>query len=162
MTPIVLQVLPPVHLPAAVYDYVCAKVASDFPAAQWGGPAGVDPNIAEVVRALAVRGMTGGEGGARRSQDRQGDVPRDFTPFCSATAECGTGWKSVAALMGPPSQGPQVGASNNLAARVCKGVPAQGTGARAFVARFVTTSLKQMVVSFSFTGVGPDDLSLRL
>ena len=62
MVPIVLQALPPVH--AAVHDYyVSTKIAPDFPDALPGGPAGVDPNIvAEVVRALSARGVTGGEG----------------------------------------------------------------------------------------------------
>ena len=61
MVPIVLQALPPVHLPEAVHTFVSGKITSDFPVTLRGGPAGVDPSLAAVVRALSARGMTGGE-----------------------------------------------------------------------------------------------------
>jgi hypothetical protein len=60
MVPIVLQTLPPVHLPAAVHDYVSSKIASDFPAA-FRGRDGLAPDVAAVVRALSARGTTTGE-----------------------------------------------------------------------------------------------------
>jgi hypothetical protein len=154
MMPIVLQGLPPVHLPAAVHDYVSSKIASDFPTAFRGGPAGVDPNIAEVVRALSARGMTGGEG---REAKTVKDVYRETYPVLlrysrvDRVEDVGPLWDRIANAHKSEHQT----ILQQEFAKVCqlKGLAPE------LYCPVVTTSLKQMVVGFGFAGVGPDDLA---
>ena len=151
MAPIVLQVLPPVHLPAAVYNYVCAKVASDFPAAPRGGPAGVDP------RALSVRGMTGGKGGAREAKTVK-DAYRETYPvlLCYSRVERA---EDVAPLWDRLTNAHKSEHQTILQQEFSKVCQLKGLAPKLYCL-VVTTSLKQMVVGFvGFAGVGPDDLA---
>ena len=155
MVPIVLQALPPVHLPAAVHDYVSTKIASDFPANVWGGgPAGVDPNIAEVVRAMSARGMTGGEGREMKTvRDTYRETYQVLLRYSRVdrVEDVAPLWDRIA---NAHKSEPQTILQQEFA-KVCqlKGLAPE------LYCPVVTTSLKQMVVGFAFAGVGPDDLA---
>lgn len=154
--PVVLQVLPPVHLPEAVYNFVCLKVASDFPASRGGTEARGDPNLAEVVRALSARGMTGSEG-VREAKTVKDTYRETYTVLLRYSRvehaeDVAPLWDRLANAH--KSEHQQTILQQEFA-KVCqlKGLAPE------LYCPVVTSGLKQMVVSFGFAGVGPDDLA---
>lgn len=158
MTPIVVQSVPPVHLPAAVHDYVCGKIASDFPATLRGGPAGVDPAIVAVVRALSARSTL--TGGPREPKTAVKEAYRETYPVLLRYSRVDQA-EDVAPLRDRLANAHKSEHQTILQqefARVCntKGLATE------LYCPVVTTSLKQLVVGFGFAGVGPDDLATGL
>ena len=154
MVPIVVQTVPPVHLPAAVHDYISGKIASDFPTTFRGGPTGVDPAIAAVVHALASRGTLTGEA---REPKTVKEAYRETYPVLLRYSRVDRA-EDVAPLWDRLANAHKSEYQTILQqefARVCQAKSL----APELYCPVVTTSLKQLVMGFSFTGVGPDDLA---
>ena len=160
-TPMVLVTLPPVHLPDGVYDYVNSKITSDLPALR-GGP--VDPrllaptadtsHLVEVVRALTGRSLASGD---ERAPKTIADAYKEtysvlllFNRVDGADAVAPV-WKRLANA----HKSEQQTILQQEFAKVCT---ARGLAAELYCP-VVTTALKQMITSFNFAGVGPDDLA---
>lgn len=160
LMPIVIQALPPVHLPEAVYNFVCFKVASaDFPTARGGrdaGAAGGDPNLAEVVRALSVRGMTGSDG--VREAKTVKDTYRETYPVLLRYSRVERGAEDVAPQWDRIANAHKLEHQTILQQEFAKVCQLKGHAPELYYP-VVTTSLKQMVVGFGFAGVGPNGLA---
>jgi hypothetical protein len=156
--PIVLATLPPVHLPEAVYDYVNSKVTADLPAlrnpAEAPGSAGDTGHLVEVVRALTGRGLTTGDD---RPPKGIAEAYKETYPVLlrynrvDGADEVAPVWRRLANAHKSEHQT----ILQQEFAKVCSN---RGLAAELYCP-VVTTGLKQMVTSFNFAGVGPDDLA---
>ena len=157
--PVVLHPLNPVHLPNAVYEYVSGKVLADLPSlrirnsANSGAGVGAT-EIATVVQALAsARGVDERSKEPRTIREAYKETYPTLMRYCRVQTA-----KEVAPLwdrLANAHKGEQQTILQQEFAKVCahrRLNPELGCPV-------VTTALKQMVMSFNFTGFGPDDLS---
>ena len=160
-TPVVLVTLPPVHLPKGVYDYVNSKITSDLPALRspvdprLPAPAADAGNLVEVVRALTGRSLTSGDDRAPKTIE---DAYKEtYSVLLRYNRVDGAGavapvWKRLANA----HKSEQQTILQQEFAKVC--TTRAGLAAELYCP-VITTALKQMIISFNFAGVGPDDLA---
>lgn len=161
---IVLHPIPPVHLPQLVYLYVTTKVAGDLPALRAREPGG-EALTAHLARTLLA---AGGGGPAFRDEGETGEKgPKTVREA----------FKETFPLLLRFNRVDQVEEVAPIWARLANShksehqIILQQEFAKVCTARdlapelhcpVVTTKLKQMVLSFNFTGAGPDDLASGL
>ena len=161
--PSVLHAFTPLHLPPEVYRYVTAKVQSDLPVLvapeRLGGGPGAE-TLAGALRILeASRATRGGREGEdvirapRTIVDAYKETFPTLLKYCNAEAVDGVAplWHRLANC----HKGEQHTVLTQELQKVCM---ARGLSTELYVP-VITSTLKQMVVSFQFTGYGADDLT---
>ncbi|KAI2511047.1 hypothetical protein MHU86_3359 [Fragilaria crotonensis] len=156
--PAVALSFPLLLLPAAVSDYVAAKVTGELPSHRLGGGAPVRGGIDPMVTAVQQLTATMGEVGGRTTREPKGimDAYRETYPvllrYCQVNSvdELAPLWNRLAR----GSKGEQQSIIQQELTKVCvdRGLTPD------LYCPAVTTSLKQMIASLNFVGNGPDDL----
>jgi hypothetical protein len=153
--------LPPVHLPEGVYNYVNTKVTSDLPALR--GPAYPrllapptdSGHLVDIVRALTGRSLVAA--GDNRTPKGIADASKETYSVLlrynrvEDTSKVAPVWKRLANVQ----KSEQQTILQQEFAKVCSN---RGLATELYCP-VVTTALKQMITCFNFAGVGPDDLA---
>lgn len=165
-TPSVLHAFTPLHLPPEAYRYVTAKVQADLPALarrdrmREGAPPG---DAAALLRTLGLTRAVLGEDGAD-DERAGGKAPKTIAEVYKETYTTLLRYCNVA---NPDQVAPVWARLANchkseqhtvLTQELHKVCMSRGLSAELY-APVITTTLKQMVVGFQFTGYGVDDLT---
>lgn len=162
--PSVMHAFTPLHLPPEVHEYMTAKVHNDLPALITRGEAtGTTEALVGAIRALtAPRGRVAETGGVegepavrepKTVADTYRETYRTLLRFSNvgSIAELSPVWNRLANC----HKSEQHTILTQEFHKVCM---SRGLSTE-YYAPIVTTTLKQMVMSFQFVGHGPDDLS---
>lgn len=162
VVPSVLHTFPPLHLPPEAYRYVTMKVQADLPAlgarerdGDGGGAAAILCNLG---LARAVADLAGGDdaAGAKAPKTIAEAYKETYTTllrYCNV-ADVG----SVAPVWSRLANSHKSKQHNVLAQEMQKVCQARGLSVEWYTP-VITTSLKQMVTGFQFSGHGVDDLA---
>lgn len=157
--PAVAQSFALLLLPAAISDYVAAKVYADLPGQRRGGGDTTVGTFDQMLTAVQRLAADAGEGGTRGAREPKGvlEAYRETYPvllrYCQVTTvdELAPIWSRLARC----AKGEQQSVIQQEMTSVCV---ARGLTPDLYCPA-VTTGLKQVVSSLNFAGNGPDDLS---
>ncbi|KAI2489206.1 hypothetical protein MHU86_25383 [Fragilaria crotonensis] len=156
--PAVAQIFPLLLLPAAISDYVAAKVYADLPKRQQGGreaPDGLDQMVT-AVQQLAANVV---EVGGRSNREPKGvmEAYRETYPVLLRYCQVET-IEELPPLWGRLARGAK-GEQQSVIQQEMTNVCTERGLTPDLYCPAVTSGLKQMVSSLNFAGNGPDDLS---
>lgn len=157
---ILLHTLPAVHMPHLVYTFVSSKVASDLPALRPRGP-GREEGRMDAAALLAAAGIPAlPAGGGDRAPKTVRDAYKETFPLLLRFNRVDQA-EEVAPIWARLANSHKSEHQTILQQEFAKVCVSRGL-APELHCPVVTTKLKQMVLSFSFAGTGPDDLASGL
>ena len=157
--PSVLHSYPPLHLPPEAYQYVTAKVRADLPAQATERDGAGDPISAALLRTLGLArdASDRAEGGAAKApktiMESYKETYTTLLRYCNVATPDGVApvWSRLA----NSHKSEQHVVLTQELQKVCR---ARGVSGELY-APVITTTLKQMVMGFQFSGHGVDDLT---